>query len=65
MAQAHRYGLPNHVLKYLEENGVDPNDLSDKAKETFAGLSLGEVEVLKAVGKSLEGVDEDIILKVH
>jgi malonyl CoA-acyl carrier protein transacylase len=60
-----RFELPKHVLKYLEENGVDPNDLSDKAKETFAGLSLGEVAVLKAVGNSLQGEDEDIILKVH
>jgi hypothetical protein len=62
---AHRSGMPNHVLKYLEENGVDPNDLPDEVKETLASLSLGEVALLEVVGDSLQGLDKDLIVKVH
>jgi hypothetical protein len=60
-------GLPRHVLRYLEANGVDPNDLPDEVRETFAGLSLGEVALLQVVGDSLRGssLGEDIIIKVH
>jgi hypothetical protein len=58
--------LPNHVLKYLEKKDVDPSQLTPEALETLAGLSIGEVAVLKIVGKSLEGVeDKDVALRVH
>ena len=45
--------LPRHVLRYLEDNEVDPNDLPDEVIETLAGLSLGEVALLKVVGETL------------
>jgi hypothetical protein len=57
--------LPKHVAKYLERNEVVPSELTPEALETFAGLSVGEVALLKLVGKSLEGTDQSVILKVH
>lgn len=62
---AYQSGMPNHVLKYLKKNGVDPNDLPNKVKETLAGLSVGEVALLQVVKDSLKGADKDLILKVH
>lgn len=50
---AYQSGLPKHVVKYLEANDVDPNDLPDEVKETLAGLSLGEVALLQVVGDNL------------
>jgi hypothetical protein len=58
-------GMPHHVLKYLKESGVEPSDLPDEVKETLAGLSLGEVALLKVVGKSLKGLDTEMICKIH
>lgn len=58
-------GMPNHVMRYLEENEVNPNDLPQEVKETLAALSLGEVALLKIVGDSLQGLDKDVICKVH
>jgi hypothetical protein len=59
--------LPNHVLKYLKQNGVDPKLLPAEVEETLAGLSLGEVALLKVVGDSLRGSDlsKELIVKVH
>ena len=58
--------LPNHVVKYLERNEVAPSELTPEALETFAGLSVGEVALLKLVGKSLDGVeDKSVVLRIH
>ena len=60
--------LPRHVLRYLEDNEVDPNDLPDEVIETLAGLSLGEVALLQVVGDSLRRNVQDndaLIAMVH
>lgn len=59
--------LPRHVLRYLEDNEVDPNDLPDEVIETLAGLSLGEVALLKVVGETLRRNmdDTETIAMVH
>jgi hypothetical protein len=61
----HSSGLPNHVLKYLEESDVDVSALPDEVKATLAGLSLGEAALLKVVGQSLQGLDTEMIAKIH
>jgi hypothetical protein len=58
-------GIPRHVAKYLKDNDVDLNELPDEVKETLAALSLGEVALLKVVGKSLKGLDQEMICKIH
>lgn len=64
---AYQSGLPKHVVKYLEANDVDPNDLPDDVKEMLAGLSLGEVALLQVVGDTLRrsGADREMIVAVH
>ncbi len=57
--------MPKHVLKYLKDSDVDPNDLPGEVKETLAALSLGEVSLLKVVGKTLKGLDTEMICKIH
>lgn len=60
-------GLPNHIRRYLQQIGVDPNDLSDEVKVMLAGLTSGEVALLKVVGDTLREAhdDNDLIAKVH
>jgi len=57
--------LPNHVKKYLKDMGVSEDKLTPEARDMLASLSAGEIALLKDLGKSLEKVDTDVVLKVH
>ncbi len=61
----HESGLPNHVLRYLRRIEVDPSDLSDEARETLAGLSVGELGLLETVKNSMKDDDDNVMLRVH
>jgi hypothetical protein len=57
--------LPPHVQKYLDEKKVSTDDLPEEALETFASLSGGEIELLRKLGRDLEGADDSVIVQVH
>ena len=57
--------MPKHVKEYLADQGVEESDLTDKARDTFASLSGGEIALLRKLDKSLEDVDTQVVAKVH
>lgn len=57
--------MPNHVKKYLEDQGIEESQLSEEALETFATLSGGEIALLRKLDQSLKNVDPAVVAKVH
>jgi hypothetical protein len=57
--------LPNHVKKYLEDQGIEESQLSEEALETFATLSGGEIALLRKLDQSLKNDDPAVVAKVH
>jgi hypothetical protein len=59
--------VPPYVLKYLERQQVEPEDLPDDVVDLFAGLSAGELALVDLIGTTLQdaGVDASVIVRVH
>ena len=67
MSDQSGFVLPTHVVRYLRNQKVDPDQLPDNVRETLSELSLGEVALLALVGAELREADLDveIIARIH
>jgi hypothetical protein len=46
--------LPEHVKKYFERRGLDPDDLPENLNDRLADASVSEVKLLDDLGSMLE-----------
>ena len=46
--------LPQHVKKYCERRGLDPDDLPENLNDRLADASVSEVKLLDDLGSMLE-----------